>query len=191
MTLNGYDFSHWQTDIQIKPLLSGADFIIHKASEGVSYKDPTLRNRYQLFKNKPLILYHYVRADKPALKEEISNLLSIYVSAPYPVGLALDVEYSSKTGGTKNSDIEYIKRFADQLRSATDVRVIIYMPDTYSREWYRHIRSEDLGLWIARYRSREPEHICDFWQNTSKPVDHDIFYGDYTKLYSFIGGDRA
>ena len=190
--MNGYDFSHWQTDDTIKMKLPGADFVIHKATEGTTYKDPMLIPRCQwLFENTPGIIYHYLRADKPNLDGEVNNFIGCYEKVKakgYEVGLAVDVEYSSKTGGTKTSDLEYCKRFVSELIKKTGKRVIIYMPDTYGAEWYKWIREKDLGLWIARYRTKYPEHACDFWQFTSKPIDCDVFYGSEAKLFSFIDG---
>lgn len=190
--IEGYDFSHHQTDAVIRTYLNmGPGFIFHKITEGSTYRDPQVYNRIKLFKGIPLLFYHYLRADKGNATGEVDNLvnsLNLTTLNPNQYGVAIDIEYSVKTGGTKNTDIEYVKRFMDMLSRKLKKRFIIYMPDTYSPIWYNYIREKDYGLWIARYRSQQPNHACDFWQNTSKPVDHDYFYGSIEKLYTYIGG---
>lgn len=185
--LNGFDFSHWQRDNDIKAYLPHADFIIHKASEGETYKDPTCIPRCNgMFKNIPTIIYHYVRADKCDPLKEAYNFMSVYEKIDIKPGLALDIEYSKKAGGTQGKDLAYVKKLVSMLSPNVSKRIIIYIPDIYPSDWYKWIREEDLGLWIARYRSKYPDHACDFWQYTSKPVDQDYFYGSYSKLKTFI-----
>lgn len=190
--MEGYDFSHHQNTGTIKTYLAtGPDFIFHKLTEGSTYRDPEVYNRVKMLKEYPLFFYHYLRADKGNMAGEVNNLvnsLNLTTLRPDQYGVAIDIEYSVKTGGTKNTDLEYVKRFMNLLNSKIKKRYIIYMPDTYSAAWYQWIREKDLGLWIARYRTQQPNHACDFWQNTSKPVDHDFFYGSKEKLYTFIGG---
>ena len=191
MILNGYDFSHWQTDAQIRAVMAGCDFVFHKATEGTTYRDKELNKRCQwLFKDRPGFVYHYLRADRPNVEGEVVNFVTMvnYVEDVIDdkIGVAIDVEYSSKTGGTKNTDFEYFKRFCEELRKRCNKRLIVYMPDLYSSAWYNWIREMDYGLWIARYRSKRPEHACDFWQYTNSPLDKDYFFGDYEKLESFV-----
>lgn len=190
--INGFDFSHHQTMQTINNQLAKAPgFIFHKITEGSTYRDPEVFNRLSLVKKYPFIFYHYLRADKGNIDGEVNNLVNALAltglsSSEY--GVAIDVEYSSKTGGTRNTDFEYFRRFMAALESKLKKRFIIYMPDLYSATWYNFIREKDYGLWIARYRSKRPDHACDFWQFTTSPVDQDVFYGSEEKLKTFLEG---
>lgn len=190
--MKGYDVSHHQNIATVQQLLSTKpDFMFHKITEGSTYMDSEVFNRVKFLKPCPMFFYHYLRADKNNAVGEVNNLVNALnqtMLKPNEYGVAIDVEYSLKTGGTKTTDFEYFKRFMTALAAKLPKRFIIYMPDTYSAEWYYWIREKDYGLWIARYRAAQPNHVCDFWQFTSKPVDTDIFYGDANKLHSYIGG---
>lgn len=187
--INGYDFSHHQNDAQIRVYLANnPGFIFHKASEGETYRDKECVRRVSSFPAQVVPgIYHYLRADKCSAVKEAANFLAVSCQLLRDHMLAIDVEYSRSTGGTADNDnhFAHFKIFTETLLGAGVDRLVVYIPDTYSRRWYQYIRENDLGLWIARYRTKQPEHISDFWQFTSKPVDTDVFYGSLDRLKSY------
>ena len=119
--------------------------------------------------------------------ENIENEMQYFIASvqntgySHTIGVALDYELNN----TK-ADVNRIEYALVMLENVLHKKPILYCSDFQSNELYQMVRAHDFGLWIARYRKKEPEHACDFWQYSSKPYDQDYFFGDMSKLLKYI-----
>lgn len=180
--LKGIDFSHWQPK-SLDGEISKSDFFIHKLTEGNLYVDPEGLRRIPLFaENKPTIVYHFLRDPKKADSEALHFIKTVKETGfSHTLGVALDYECGKV-------DVKAAELWLFLVSKALNKRPILYCGDMESRNVYQMIRSRDYGLWIARYRKEPPNHISDFWQYTSDPIDRNIFFGEMAQLLTFIKG---
>lgn len=178
--LSGVDFSHWQPS-EMDVHISDYDFLIHKLTEGKSYTDPLANSRIKKFaEKKPMLVYHFLR-DTAAVEREAEHFIFALKETGYmhTLGVALDYEVA-------HVNAAIAAKWLQIVASATGKRPVLYCGDLEEKAVYQMVRAYDYGLWIARYRKEAPDHACDFWQHTSKPFDKNIFYGDMSKLLTFI-----
>lgn len=180
--LKGVDFSHYQA-VSMDPFISDADFFIHKITEGVSIIDQSCQRRLQKFAdNKPTIVYHFMR-NQQNTEKEIEHFISSVDSTGYAHTIGVAIDYEMNNSRVDVAKMEYALVI---LENHFKKKPILYCSDLHCNELYQMIRAHDYGLWIARYRKKEPEHACDFWQYSSKPYDKNYFYGGFKKILKYI-----
>lgn len=193
--LSGFDFSHWNSDLQVQKYFQQADFVCHKMSEGSSYTDPKAFARAKFFNgSKPVIWYHLVRPDKGNQPETeakyfVNDLKKITQYGMFGIALDLEVMYVPNT----LQMLEWVIRCVREVRKAFEQPVFIYMGDLYAKAWYDRLSMEECVFWIARYRETMPDHQCVLWQNTDKfngeQLDHNECYVDLKTLWLLCGSD--
>lgn len=185
--LKGVDFSHYQAP-SMDTFISDCDFFIHKITEGTHYRDPDCHRRLRMFAdNKPTIVYHFLR-DMGNIENEMQHFIAAVINSGYShtIGVAIDYELNNS-----KVDIAKMEYALVMLENYFHKKPVLYCSDLHCNELYQMIRSHDYGLWIARYRKKEPEHACDFWQYSSRPYDQDYFFGDMVKLMKYIKEDQT
>ena len=178
--LNGFDFSHYNRDEQVAKYIKEADFIFHKLTENTGYVDIKVFGRVAMFKDIPTFFYHVVRPDKNVSPAgEVSHFVAQLAKMEKQgvnFGIALDLEDIY----VKDKNRSYVIEFIKKIREAYKVPVIVYMGDLYNETFYNEIAAVGGLLWIARWRTKVPEHLCEFWQNTDKyngeALDHDYCF---------------
>lgn len=152
--LNGIDISNWQKGIDLSVV--PCDFVIVKATQGVSYVSPDFVRQYQQAEaqGKLLGVYHYASGCDISL--EIGN----FVSAINKVGaigksiLVIDWE------GAQNpafGDMNYITTMLKEVKSRTGVTPVIYMSKSVCRssDW-SDVVEMGVPLWMAQYADNKP-----------------------------------
>lgn len=190
--LQGYDFSHHNSDKQVSDRYRSADFLCHKLTEGISYTDPTARARAGLWRGeKPIFWYHLVRPDKgntPAAEAShfITKIATIEEYGPF--GLALDLEHAYVPYGSNY--LGWLIELIRKIKSAYNKPILVYMGDLYPDNWYEEIRSAGGAIWIARW-GNHPTHKYEVWQDTDRyegeKLDHDISPLTETQMWELIG----
>lgn len=155
MALNGIDISAWQEGINLANVKF--DFLIAKATEGLSYVDDCCDIFIQEAKRqgKPFGFYHFARPMNDAIAEAdffIKNCKG-YFNDGIPI---LDWEAENTW------DVAWAKRWCDRVYQQTAVRPFIYMNE-YTENSYDWTPLSDNGykLWIARYRDNVPDYNYD------------------------------
>ena len=150
-TLNGIDISSWQSGINIAKV--SADFVIVKATGGVSYTNPYFRSMADstLSDGKLLGLYHFAR--EYGVKNSATSEADHFVNAAIPyIGkavLVLDWEASALNLGPT-----WAKKFLDRVYKRTGVRPLIYMSKNPTREYnWSAVANAGYKLWVAQYAS--------------------------------------
>lgn len=186
--LKGIDISHHNKNMKNVREINRYDFVIMKATEGVTYKDPAL-SYYMAHLDKEMLkgFYHFARPDAANMPEaEASNFLSTVLK--YLDGkciLVLDVE--GKALSTKCLD-DWCLRWCKYVYDAVGIKPMIYTSE-YNTILFCKTAAYDVGLWCAKWGIRPPKNISPWeffaiWQQTNKHLvsgvycDLDYFYGD-------------
>lgn len=177
MRAHGIDVSHWKPVKDWTPLAnSDTSFIGIKATEGLSYVDPTLRAHRDGARKQPfaLVIYYHFGRSGPARKQA-ERLMDAVGTLRDNERLCLDLEVVPTLDPLDG--IDWVDEFYAELMSGscTDRRPLIY---TSKRKW-REIGdppwdlASEVGLWAPRYGSGSAEPLLplpwaalgwDFWQ---------------------------
>lgn len=206
-TMNGIDISHYQERISLDKVKY--DFIIIKATEGVTIKDASFKVWAKKIakSGKPWGFYHFAHPENnTAIKEaqEFYKTTKDYYGKGIPV---LDWESS----GVKN--VKWAKEWLDTIYKFTGVKPMIYMSEYVENKYdWSAVAKAGYGLWIAKYRDYNLDRNYDMsragnkpsvkhwktyamWQWTSSGrldgysgnLDCDIFYGDKAAWNKYVG----
>lgn len=160
--------------------MNNIQFIIAKATEGVTYRDPMFYKHISSAeqKNKMIGAYHYARPDNGNNPVSEANNFVTAV-APY-IGrclFALDWEDKSLT----ESDSRWALEWCKAVYAMTGVKPVVYVQESYIKEMDA-FAGEDFGLWVAKWSETEPKtspvwNFWALWQKTNSPFDVDVFNG--------------
>lgn len=183
--MNGIDISSWQAPGSVN--LSEYDFVIIKASEGVSITDKYHKAHYENAKAKNLLtgIYHYAHPEYNTARAEAAHFVDVI--KPY-IGssiLALDYEGTALSYGAI-----WAKNWLDEVFALTGVRPLIYLQGSavpnYSQVWQAGYK-----LWLAAWGASNPQTSpwgsYTIWQYRGDPLDLDRFNGskeDWMKMAS-------
>ena len=174
--------------------LHAADFVMMKASEGVTFKDWRVDTYYNLLHGMPdgrpdpsklYGFYHYARPENNSAYAEANHFLDlVYHHAGYAV-FALDVE-----GKALQLPEDYLNawvyEYAFHIFNQTGVKPLIYCSRSETRRFVS-AASYNCGLWCASWGDRKPTkkqiapwELMAIWQdsNGNGHLDTDRFYGD-------------
>ncbi len=174
--LKGCDVSSWQSTSDWNA--ADYDFVIMKASEGVSVSDSQAAAHYKKAKANGLMtgFYHYARPEFNTAKAEaeyFTRNVAQYVGESI---LALDYEGRALAYGA-----EWAKRWLDIVYELTGVKPVIYLQGSAVKD-YGSIFEADYGLWVAHWGTNNPWispwPFYTLWQYRGDPLDLDYFNGD-------------
>lgn len=187
--LKGLDISHYNKNMKDIRTINKYDFIIMKATEGATYRDPALSFYMSILDKKVLKgFYHFARPEnRNTAKAEASNFLSSILK--YIDGrtlIALDVE----AGALKFKDLDkWVYDFCKHVYDVTGIRPLIYCSEA---ECYRFKKAAELGcgLWVAKWSLTKPSKnkikpwkFWAIWQKSDREIvsgvrcDLDLFNG--------------
>lgn len=189
--IKGIDVSHHNDLRQLLTILppSEREFIIIKATEGKTYRDPNcLLNTNLATKETDLIgYYHYARPENNTPVDEAKAFLS-HQAVNTHIGsaiLALDWE-----GVATRHPVEWALEWLRYVYKQTGVKPLMYCSASYTSRLSK-IAKEGYGLWVAHYTLlKKPSYsIYPFWaiwQYSSKGYDHDIFNGSAEQFKRYM-----
>ena len=168
MALNGIDTSSYQAGLNVAGI--AADFIIAKATQGVSYVNPVCDTHIQqaIASGKKFGFYHFCDFGDP-----ISEARYFYTNTQGYVGKGIPVlDYEGV--GANNPD--WVKSFCDTYFQLSGVRPIIYMSESVvnSFDWSAVIAG-NYGLWVAKYWDNNPQY--NYVQESGQPAPN-VNWGD-------------
>ena len=143
--MNGIDISRWQKGINLAVV--PCDFVIVKATQGISYVSPEfttqIKQAYQL--GKKLGVYHYAGGGGAiAEAEHFCAVVADYIGRAI---LVLDWE------GEQNPNFKnpgYAKAWLEYIKQKTGITPFIYMSKSVCREY---VWDASYPLWMAQYKS--------------------------------------
>ena len=142
--LKGIDVSNWQSGLKLRPL--GLDFAIAKASEGVSFKDPTFADFMKQADNAGMLTgaYHFARANNP-----VNEATFFYTRVKDRVGtsiFALDLETNDIVNWGAYADA-----FADEFHRLSGVYPLVYTSAGFLSRYKGYSCVNKCALWLAGY----------------------------------------
>lgn len=184
--LKGCDLSHWNSERQYKYVLYFADFFIFKASESISYKDPTTRRRLEecISLGKRTGLYHFWQNTN--VERQLDNFLNVYKNYKDTTIAVLDVE-------TKKTNWVDVLRFVNGFHMYTSKHILLYVDDAHYKTMPEVLKVK-CKIWIARYNNKltikdinrlYPDAIM--WQYSNKGTFNDINGGGDLDVNYFFG----
>jgi lysozyme len=198
----GIDISHWQGDeLTTLNLPDSIQFVICKATEGVTFVDSKLKsNKAYLDNSKKLIAgyYHFYRCNRSAIKQArfFVETAGPFSKKDFPPIIDLEHLPGSQQCRRK-ADIDSILVFLEEVERLTKRRPIIYT----NRHFGSTLLTDEVfayyPLWIAHYSKKKPSlfgHWEDWvmWQKSDKfkigviKNDLNVFNGDQRDLKKFI-----
>ena len=189
--LSGIDISHHNQHMKDPFAICDYDFVIMKTSEGMTFKDDSVKNYVQILKagkENPLIgFYHFAR---PEINSnpwyEARNFIAAvtpYISLS-PI-LALDVEARALTVPMLDA---WCYLFCYQVFKVIGIKPLIYCSAAETKR-FKKCADFGCGLWVAKWSDKiskkdiKPWEFWAIWQNSSNKilsgvkVDTDIFNG--------------
>lgn len=172
----GVDISHHQNYIV------DADFVIHKATEGISFVDKNFVARAQRL-SKDIILgaYHFCHPESNGALPEAQHFCKVYKQGARQMFVALDVE--AKALGVEPRTLDnWCTEWCMYVHDTLGVAPFVYISDAYVKLIPNTLTL--FPLWVARYSlSAEPKNTnWLMWQCTSNPLDIDLYKGDKESL---------
>lgn len=149
--MKGIDIYSGQGNVDFTAVkTAGVEVVYIKATEGVTYTDPTYRDFYNKAKAAGLKVgfYHFLRANNPVdeAKHFLDTIAGLVVDCKY----AIDIEVP--LGQTAQQIINNVNQFAAHLK-ANGKEVVAY---TYTSFLKEYLQGLNLPLWIAEYGVSKP-----------------------------------
>lgn len=207
-TVQGFDISHYQGTVDFKAAYSsGARFVIIKATEGTTYKDPGFSSHYDGATAAKLIRggYHFAHPDSGSGATQANFFLANgggWTSDGITLPGMLDIEYNPSGatcyGLSAASMVSWISDFVSTYHTKTGRYPLIYS----TNDWWTTCTgntskfSSTCPLVLARYGS-SPGTIPGgwpfqtIWQNADSYTyggDSDKFNGDLAGLQKLAKG---
>lgn len=197
----GIDVSHWQGTINWNSVYAaGKVFAFTKATEGVTYNDPTMITNMTGAKNAGVFIgpYHFARPDNNTAVAEAQHFLEragAYMTNGYlrPV---LDLETGAELY-TVSEFSQWVVDFMTRIKSTTGITPIIYI-GRYARQGEVNSTVTQYPMWVAHW-TYDPVNTNPntgifptwaFWQyadngtvpGVSGACDLDVFNGTMNQL---------
>lgn len=187
----------WELIKKKSPLITGADCVVVKASEGTTYRNPYAFDTLKIAKEKGcgIGVYHYCHAEKNSYNLEAHHFLETIHSLQLdkPCVLALDYEEESFRNPSMG---EWARGFLDIVFRETKIRPLLYVQQNMIHR-FPEVYMGNYGLWIAQWDVMTPGsiHPWEFyamWQyhvqkTKTFGVDMNVFNGDM-KAWNKYGG---
>lgn len=214
-TVPGIDVSYWDSGIDWpKVRATGQRFMIAKATEGTTYKDPTFDDNWFGAKSAGLLrgAYHFYRCNVDAKKQAdyfIDYVRTVKDDGELPP--VLDLE--TNDGMTKEKIVPAVKIWLDRVEAAFGKKPIIYSGQYFLQDYLIQpgggppAWAKDYPLWLAQYPNQYVDGMkptlprgwfaWTIWQYSDKgvvnginaAVDMNVFNGTLEDLYKFAGAN--
>ena len=196
--LKGIDVSHHNKNMKNHADINKYDFIIIKASEGKSFKDPFCKQWLNYLTAKSLKgFYHFARPETGNSPEaEAENFLNSIKDVKKPYLLALDVEAGALNYKALDS---WCLRWLEAVYKKTNIKPLIYCSEAETKR-FKKCAEWGAGLWVAKWGVNKPKSIAPWeffaiWQYTASGscsavrVDEDYFNGAREQFLKYCGVD--
>lgn len=192
--VKGIDISHHNGPVDFRAVAADSvDFVIIKATEGVSHTDSCLMRNYEGARAAGLMtgFYHFFRFNRGGVRQG-RHFLNTVKSLRSDLPLVIDFETAANPETDYYLVVGRLRDMAAYLRRHGR-RVMIYCNH---KEYDRYIRGtfDDLDLWLASGRLPDGDDRRHLWQHShnghvagiTKPVDINTFNGSRDDFYEWL-----
>ncbi len=212
-TVPGIDVSYWDSGVDWpKVRATGQRFVIVKATEGITYTDPTFAGNWSGAKTAGLLrgAYHFFHCNVDAAKQ--ADYFIKAVKATNDNGeLPMTLDLETNDGLTSAKIVPMVKTWLDAVESAFGRKPIIYSGQFFLQSYLSVTGggpppwAKDHPLWLAQYPNQYTPEMqptlprgwfkWTIWQYSDKgdvnginaKADMDLFNGALQDLYAFAG----
>lgn len=158
--LNGCDVASYQASIEPANMTT-TDFVIVKMTQGTWYVNPYADIQYSKAKKagKLLAAYHYGEGGDPVKEARFFvSKLGIRVGE-----CMLMLDWEGKSNGKFNTaqEVEWVRKFADEVYRLTGVHIFVYMSKSVTRRRNWSDVAKDVRLWCAQYANNNTTNYQD------------------------------
>ncbi|SHJ07356.1 glycoside hydrolase family 25 protein [Flavobacterium terrae] len=207
-TISGIDISHFQGDEidYLNKKGSQLDFVICKATEGLTYTDPDFKSNWSMIKERGFVrgAYHFYHcADDPILQANYYlSVIGNLSSTDFPP--IVDFEENSIDAGCNKSNLQKnLLQFLSILEQKTGRKPILYTDTNIGNAEIKDPAFANYKLWIADYNPGVSAAVPSVWKTTSWTIwqktqsysldnytnDFDVFNGDSETFAKVILGN--
>lgn len=151
--IKGIDISKWNSDSAVRSAMQDpeVEFVIIKATEGVTYTDPKFMDWYIMAKeySKQVGFYHYARPENNRPEQEVNNFLAAIRFFKEGCFLAVDWE-----GASLKYPRKWLEDFCKVCSDNSGAKPFVYMSSAPMSTFYRGAVTE-YPLWVAT-RGKKP-----------------------------------
>jgi lysozyme len=191
-SLKGIDVSHHNQIENWNTIKDSLDFIIIKATEGATFKDPQFKNYWNSAKRHGLVrgAYHFFVPNVSAEKQFDNFKNSVNLSKGDLIPF-LDVE-------DKNVNISEVNKWLDLAKKHYGVQPVIYSEYTFFKFFLNgKVNAESLWIYVDQKYDRQPtfkKYNCVFWQYSHQgnlpgikgDVDLDMFIDSVNTFSNYL-----
>ena len=203
----GIDISHYQGDeVDFMTRSRNNDsiqFIICKATQGITYTDPDFKNNWDMISENGFIkgAYHFYMSDDNPEDQATNFLNAIKDLKPTDITPIVDFEEGGIDASQSVSDIQNnLLHFLSIIETETNRKPMIYTDDNTGNTYLTLPEFANYPLWIANYTTSDSPDLptvwtdkgWDFWQKSDDynintvENDFDVFNGNLKDLQTFI-----
>lgn len=170
----GIDISKWQKDIKLSELK--VDFVIMKATEGISYIDPYFEHFAKESSQLGLLqgCYHFARPDLQTTSNKIKEAMSVFIKEIERVGLLnksiLVIDWETMP----IEKVDLLLTALDYLRLYTDATPFVYASLNVFKNQLKNI-PKIYPKWVAYYGNNNRIHkLGDTYSIRFPDIEYDI-----------------
>ena len=201
----GIDLSHYQNN-EIDSFIKSKDsldFIICKATEGVTYTDPKFLQNWKMIKENKFLrgAYHFYRCEDDPLTQAKYFLEAISDIESTDIPPIIDFE---EGGLDKSQSVDKIQSalhiFLKEIEKKSKTKPIIYTDLNIGNKYLNNTSFSDYPLWIANYNGKRIPDLPNAWKNKGWLIwqrssnyeidgfsnDFDVFNGSLLEFKEFI-----
>jgi lysozyme len=192
--VKGIDISHHNGNIDFaKVVADSVDFVVIKATDGVTFVDSCLTRNYHNALSQSLIVgfYHFFRFNHGGVRQGKHFLRAIRgLNTRLPLVIDVETDDNPSTNyylvvGRLRDMIAYLKRNGH--------RVMLY---SNRKVYEKYIKGnfDNIDLWLASGRTPDVGNVCRLWQHShngrvggiSRPVDINTFNGSRSDFEKWL-----
>lgn len=195
MSLLGIDVSHFQGTPNVAALKNGGiAFVIEKATQGVSYVDPTFAATRRAVQTSGLIngSYHFAQGQDPT--SEANHYCDTVGTLAAGELAVLDYETSVP------NPVQWCLTWLRVVESRLGIKPLIYLnASTVNGFDWSPVVANNNGLWLAKYDQVQAPYAVKWWNGeaikqyydkgtvsgVAGQVDCDVFFGDLATLVRY------
>lgn len=211
-TVPGLDVSYWQSEVDWADVrASGQRFVFLKATEGLSYTDPTFVPNWQNARSAGLLrgAYGFYHPDQDA-RQQARRFIATIKSLRDEGELPYSIDLEATDGAPNRKIVEGTKAWLDEVEQAFGRRLMIYAGVSFLETNFIDHGSPpawamDYPLWLGWFPEQYIPGMSPlmpsgwsnwtFWQYSGKgmvngistDVDLDLFNGTIEQLQAFAG----
>ncbi len=156
--MNGIDIASYQAGLDLRKLGKDTHFVIIKATQGTSYKNPCFEKHWKQAIEAGLLPGVYCYSSGLGAEPEADYFVAVV--GPDRIGeavLVLDWE-SNQNPKFGKIDVSYVRTFCGRVHELTGVWPIVYMSKSVCRAHDWSYVSKNCALWSAQYASMNAVH---------------------------------